>query len=145
MTISSSSHHVLCLFLLSFLCVNSQLPYDVFTVIIKNETPSVVKKHCTIDGKYLNEDHAIELQPGEVDNITASIVPGRNTLDCLLELEGKRKIFNLYDSDDTDNCNVPNEECLWIIQEDGLCLYLEGLCEMFDWDYNSLSNRHIVN
>lgn len=65
MTISSSSHHVLCLFLFSFLCVNSQLPYDVFTVIIKNETPSVVKKHCTIDGKYLNEDRAIELQPGE--------------------------------------------------------------------------------
>lgn len=81
----------------------------------------------------------------KVDNITASIVPGRNTVDCLLELEGKRKIFNLYDSDDTDICNVPNEECLWIIQEDGLCLYLEGLCEMFDWDYNSLLNRHIVN
>uniref|UniRef100_A0A3Q7I7V3 Transmembrane protein n=1 Tax=Solanum lycopersicum TaxID=4081 RepID=A0A3Q7I7V3_SOLLC len=39
MTMSSSSHHhfVLCLFLLSFLCVNSQPPHDVFIVIIKTK------------------------------------------------------------------------------------------------------------
>ncbi|KAG5587918.1 hypothetical protein H5410_048352 [Solanum commersonii] len=86
---SSSPHHhfVLCLFLVSFLCVNSQLPHDVFTVIIKNETPSVVTRYCTVHGEYLNEDQGIELKPGEVNNITGSIVPGRNTFVCLLELE----------------------------------------------------------
>ncbi|KAG5568894.1 hypothetical protein H5410_064093 [Solanum commersonii] len=144
---SSSPHHhfVLCLFLVSFLCVNSQLPHDVFTVIIKNETPSVVTRYCTVHGEYLNEDQGIELKPGEVNNITGSIVPGRNTFVCLLELEEKRKILNLFDSDDTSICHVPNKVCVWKIQEDGLCMLSEGKCVMFGWDYNSLSNRHTAS
>jgi len=145
MTMSSSSHHhfVLCLFLLSFLCVNSQLPHDVFIVIIKNETPSVVKKDCS-----LFEQHPtvgkIKLKPGEVDNITESIMPGRNTLDCLMTLGGKFGFFNLFNLDDTSICHIPNEECLWKIQEDGLCMFSQGKCVMFEWE-TTLSIRHTAS
>ncbi|KAG5587913.1 hypothetical protein H5410_048347 [Solanum commersonii] len=68
MTISSSSHHhfVLCLFLLSFLCVNSQSSY---IVILRNESPNhVVTEIC-----YVNEGpdgEKILLKPGMSDHIT---------------------------------------------------------------------------
>ncbi|KAG5587923.1 hypothetical protein H5410_048357 [Solanum commersonii] len=60
----------------------------------------------------------IELKPGEVDNITRSIMPGRNTLDCLMTL-GENS-------------------------EDGLCMFSQGKCVMFGWG-TTLSIRHTAS
>ncbi|KAG5568892.1 hypothetical protein H5410_064091 [Solanum commersonii] len=86
----------------------------------------------------------IKLKPGEVDNITRSIMPGRNTLDCLMTLGGKFGFFNLFNLDDTSICHIPNEECLWKIQEDGLCMFSQGKCVMFGWG-TTLSIRHTAS
>ncbi|KAK4732435.1 hypothetical protein R3W88_025423 [Solanum pinnatisectum] len=144
MSFSSHHHFVLCLFLLSFLCVNSQSSPHAFVVILKNETPSVVFKYCIVYGKYSAEfDHY--LKPGGTDNITTSIVSGENnTLECPLELKEKRGVFKLFDLNDTSICHVPSEECVWKIQEDGLCMLSQGKCVMFGWD-KTLSIRHTAS
>ncbi|KAL3359605.1 hypothetical protein AABB24_016242 [Solanum stoloniferum] len=141
----SSSHHqfVLCFFLLSFLCVNSQSSY---VVILRNESPNnVVKEQC-----YVNDDidpgEEILLNPGMSNHITTTFFPGKsNTLSCTLHLgEQFVVLFTLFDSDDTSICHIPSEECLWKIQEDGLCMFSQGKCVMFYWD-TSLSIRHIAS
>jgi len=145
MTMSSSSHHhfVLCLFLLSFLCVNSQSSY---VVILRNESPNnVVKEQC-----YVNDDidpgEEILLNPGMSNHITTTYFPGKsNTLSCTLHLGQQFVVlFTLFDSDDTSICHIPSEECLWKIQEDGLCMFSKGRCVMFGLQ-SSLSIRHIVS
>ena len=93
-------------------------------------------RYCSINGKYLNVDQGIELKPGEANNITESIVPRhRNTFICLFELEEKRTILDLFDTNDGRICYRINEECVWKIQEDGLCMFSEGICVLtFRWD-----------
>ncbi|KAL3328943.1 hypothetical protein AABB24_036184, partial [Solanum stoloniferum] len=141
----SSSHHdhfVLCLFLLSFLCVNSQSSY---VVILRNEIPNNV----ATDQCYVNDDidpgEEILLNPGMSDHITTTFHPGKsNTLSCNLQLGQKyADLVMLFDSNDTSICHNPSEECLWKIQENGLCMCSQGKCELFDW-YN-LSIRHIAS
>ncbi|KAG5587920.1 hypothetical protein H5410_048354 [Solanum commersonii] len=142
---SSSHHHfVLCLFLLSFLCVDSQSSY---VVILRNESPNNV----ATDQCFVNDDidpgEEVLLNPGMSNNITTTFFPGKSyTLYCSLQLGEKyADLFTLFDSNDTSICHVPSEECVWKIQEDGLCMLSEGKCVMFGWDYNSLLNRHIAS
>ncbi|TMW86138.1 hypothetical protein EJD97_021904, partial [Solanum chilense] len=137
MTISSSSHHqfVLCFFLLSFLCVNSQSSY---VVVLINESPNnVVKERCYVNDDMDHPGEEILLTPGMSDHITTTFFPEENnTLSCTLHLGRKLSIlFTLFDSDDTSTCHSPHEECLWKIQEDGLCMFSQGKCVMFNWDY----------
>ncbi|KAG5587919.1 hypothetical protein H5410_048353 [Solanum commersonii] len=116
---SSSHHHfVLCLFLI---------------------------KHC-----YVNDDidpgEEILLNPGMSDHITTTFLPRKsNTLSCILHLGQKyADLVTLFDSNDRSICHNPSEECLWKIQEDGLCMFSQGKCVMFNWD-NNLSIRHIAS
>ncbi|WMV19656.1 hypothetical protein MTR67_013041 [Solanum verrucosum] len=139
---SSSSHHhfVLCLFLLSFLFVNSQSSYDAFVVILKNETPSMVTNECCINEIYPVEGE-ISIKPGGAVNITTTSLWRKHTCMCLC-IRGKHGLYKLFDLNETSICHIPSEECLWKIQEDGLCMFSKGRCVMFGWQ-SSLSLRHI--
>uniref|UniRef100_A0A3Q7I6R9 S-protein homolog n=1 Tax=Solanum lycopersicum TaxID=4081 RepID=A0A3Q7I6R9_SOLLC len=123
MTTSYSSHHhfVLCLFLVSFLCVNSQNSY---VVILRNESPNnVATDQCYVNDE-IDPAEKVVLNPGMSDHITTTFFPGNfNTLSCNLQLEEKHaNLFTLFDSNDTSICHNPSEECLWKMQEDGLCM-----------------------
>ena len=146
MTMCFSSHHhfLLCLFLLSFLCVNSQSSYVV--VLINESQNNVATEQCYVNYE-IQPGEEILLKPGMSDHITTTFFSGENnTLSCTLHLGRKLSIlFTLFDSDDTSTCHSPHEECLWKIQEDGLCMFSQGKCVMFNWDYNSLSIGHIAS
>ena len=132
MTMCFSSHHhfLLCLFLLSFLCVNSQSSY---VVILRNGSPNhVVTEIC-----YVHEGpdgEKILLKPGMSDHVTTTIIPGYiNKLTCRLELGYWKyvELFKLFDLNDMSICQNPSEECLWMIQEDGLCMFSKKVNVMF--------------
>lgn len=134
MSYSSHHHFVLCLFLVSFLCVNSQNSY---VVILRNESPNnVATDQCYVNDE-IDPAEKVVLNPGMSDHITTTFFPGNfNTLSCNLQLEEKHaNLFTLFDSNDTSICHNPSEECLWKMQEDGLCMCSQGKCELFHWYY----------
>ncbi|TMW82813.1 hypothetical protein EJD97_004731 [Solanum chilense] len=136
MTMCFSSHHhfLLCLFLLSFLCVNSQSSYVV--VLINESQNNVATEQCYVNYE-IHPGEEIVLKPGMSDHITTTFHPGKsNTLSCDLQLGEKYvNFFLLFDSNDASICHNPSEECLWKIHELGLCMFSQGKCVMFQW-YN---------
>ncbi|KAK4732436.1 hypothetical protein R3W88_025424 [Solanum pinnatisectum] len=140
---SSHNHFVLCLFLVSFLSVNSQSFPNGYVVILNNETPIVVIGRCYMNGE-LSHESEISLNSGWSDNFARDIAFGKNnTFSCDLKLGEKHGFFKLFDLNDTSICHIPSEECRWKIQEDGLCMFSAGVCKMFKWE-TTLSTRHIA-
>ncbi|CAN4092872.1 unnamed protein product [Withania somnifera] len=140
MSSSSSNLHdfvILCLFLLSFLSVtNSQDPSEVYDVLLRNEAPSLVTAKC-----YTDKDEADEysIKPGWTNEFVIGTAPGKrmNTFTCELKLEKKHGVFKLFDSNDKSVCYKIDEQCIWKIREDGLCMLSAGKCVLFKWDNNS--------
>ncbi|KAG5587915.1 hypothetical protein H5410_048349 [Solanum commersonii] len=141
MTITSSPHHhfVLCLFLLSFLSVNSQSSY---VVILRNESPNnVATDQCYVNDDIDHPGEEILLNPG-IESIVIFFVSinHKSTMADLIKLDmicfdvirglNYADLVTLFDSNDTSICHIPNEEYLWKIHEDGLCMCSEELLEV---------------
>lgn len=145
MSPSSQYHFILCLFLLSFLSLNSQSSlHDSYIVFIKNDSPSILEAKCLIKGAY---DRVVnrELKPGMKDGFFEPVLRDKeNYICCNMTLGEKyRGLYYLYDLYDIVTCHSTTEECNWIIHEEGMCMLLNGECNLTPWyiDIRNISSE----
>lgn len=142
---SSQFHLVLCLFLLSFLAVNSGRMYPYFFVFIRNDLPN------TVEGKYCNggdrEDYCgnFSMKLGQMDTYVGPKFPqGNYTLTFDIKYEERYGFFKLFDSNDMGTCHINHYICRWIIRQEGMCMVVDDKCDFFKWNYTQ-STKNIAS